>query len=120
MLACFCLIFAACGSDETDGASDGGSSSSGDVLVVYFSATNNTEKIAGYIADITGATQFELVPQDPYTDADLRYNDGNSRVSKEHNDESLRNVPLVDVTPDNWEDYNTVFVGYPIWWGSAA
>ncbi len=90
------------------------------ILVVYFSATGNTEKIAGYIADITGATTFELVPQNPYTADDLKYGDGNSRVSKEHGDQSLRDIPLVKSAPDNWEDYTTVFVGYPIWWGEAA
>lgn len=118
VFACFCLLFTACGADGTD--DDQTPQISGDVLIVYFSATNNTEKIAGYISDITGGTLFELEPQQPYTHEDLGYTSDTSRVYKEHADESLRNVPLVKATPDNWEDYETVFVGYPIWWGIAA
>lgn len=52
--------------------------------------------------------------------ADLNWTDNNSRVSKEHDDPSLRNVALTADTVDNWEDYDTVFIGYPIWWGIAA
>ena len=108
-------------SDNTDNDGEGGDVIDlGDVLVVYFSATNNTEKIAGYIADITNGTTFELVPQNPYSADDLKYNDNNSRVSKEYRDESLRNVALTNPTPENWEKYDTVFIGYPIWWGIAA
>ena len=66
------------------------------------------------------ADTFELVPEKPYTSADLNWNDENSRVSSEHSDESKREVALVKSTPDNWEQYDTVYVGYPIWWGIAA
>lgn len=107
-------------SDGENGSESGTEADLGDVLIVYFSATNNTEKIAGYIAEITGGTTFELVPQNPYSSADLRYNDSNSRVSQEHNNETLRNVALEKTTVDNWESYDTVFIGYPIWWGIAA
>ncbi len=92
----------------------------GKTLVVYFSATNNTEAIAGYIAEATGADLFELVPAEPYTSDDLDWTDRDSRVSKEHDDESLRVVGLENAVPDNWEEYDTVFIGYPIWWGIAA
>ena len=92
----------------------------GKTLVVYYSATNNTEAVAGYIADATGADIFELIPTEPYTSADLDWTDRDSRVSREHDDESLRTVELENATPDNWGDYDTVFVGYPIWWGIAA
>ena len=110
------------GSDNGSANGQGGNTNapSGDVLIVYFSATNNTEKIAGYIADITGATQFELVPVNPYSSADLRYGSSDSRVSKEHADEALRDIELEKYTPDNWDSYKIVFVGYPIWWGIAA
>ena len=90
------------------------------VLVVYYSATGNTEAVAGYIAEATGGDLFELEPAEPYTDADLNWTDENSRVTLEHEDESLRDVELVADTVDNWDSYDTVFIGYPIWWGIAA
>ena len=92
----------------------------GNTLVVYFSATGNTEQAATYIADITGSDLFELEPADPYTDEDLNYNNEDSRVSQEYADESLRDVELVADTVENWDSYDTVFIGYPIWWGIAA
>ena len=100
---------------ETDG--DG---TQGKTLVVYFSATGNTERVAEVIADTTDGELFELEPVDPYTDEDLNYNDDNSRVSQEYADESLRNVELVADTVDGWQDVERVYIGYPIWWGNAA
>ena len=88
--------------------------------MVYYSATGNTENVANYIADITGGDLFELEPVEPYTDEDLNWTDENSRVSMEHADESLRDVELVSATVDGFEDYDTIFIGYPIWWGIAA
>lgn len=105
-------------SDTTETPSAEGAESN--VLVVYYSATGNTEEAAGYIADLTGGTLLELEPADPYTDEDLNYNDDNSRVSQEYADESLRDVELVADTIENWDSYDTVFIGYPIWWGIAA
>ena len=99
-------------------AEDTGSGSS--VLVVYYSATGNTAQMAQYIADSTGGDLFEIQPVEPYTDDDLNWTDDNSRVSQEHADESLRDVELVADTVDNWDQYDTVFIGYPIWWGIAA
>ena len=90
------------------------------VLVVYYSATGNTEEAANYIAQATGGDLFELEPVEPYTEEDLNYGDENSRISREHEDESLRDVELVADTVDNWDQYDTVFIGYPIWWGIAA
>ena len=101
-------------SSEASGAGDG------KTLVVYYSATNHTEAVAGYIADATGGDLFEIEPKEPYTDDDLDWTDADSRVSKEHADESLREVELTSATVENWEDYDTVFIGYPIWWGIAA
>lgn len=92
----------------------------GKTLVVYFSAGGNTRRVAEAIAAAASADLFEIIPAEPYTAADLNYNDSSSRVSREHEDDSLRNVALSAVTPENWSDYNTVFVGYPIWWGIAA
>ena len=92
----------------------------GMTLVVYFSGSGNTERVAGYLAEATGATLFELVPTTPYTNADLNWTNTGSRVNREHDDESLRDVPLVRATPDAFADYDTIFIGYPIWWGIAA
>ena len=92
----------------------------GKTLVVYFSATGNTERVAEMIAETTGGDLFELELSDPYTDEDLNYNDENSRVSQEYADESLRNVELVATTAEGFDEYENVFVGYPVWWGIAA
>ena len=92
----------------------------GKTLVVYFSATGNTESAANYIAQETGGDLFELEPAEPYTDEDMNYNNEDSRVSREHEDESLRDVELVVDTVENWDEYDVVFIGYPIWWDIAA
>lgn len=93
---------------------------SGKTLVVYFSATGNTEEAANYIVAATNADVFELEPKNPYTDADLDWTDDNSRVVYEHDNSDARDVELVAVTVSDWESYDTVFIGYPIWWGIAA
>lgn len=92
----------------------------GKTLVVYFSATGNTERVAQVIAQATGGALFALEPVEPYTDADLNYNDADSRVSREHADESLQHVALAADTVEDWADVTTVYIGYPVWWGVAA
>lgn len=92
----------------------------GKTLVVYYSATGSTEAVAGYIANATDGDLFEIVPAEPYTSDDLNWSNPDSRVSREHDDESLRAVELAADTVENWDDYDTVFIGYPIWWGIAA
>lgn len=92
----------------------------GKTLVVYYSATGNTEEAANYIATATNADVFELEPKDPYTDADLDWTDDNSRVVYEHDNPDARDIELVAATVSDWESYDTVFIGYPIWWGIAA
>ena len=104
--------------DDTDGDAAGGGN--GKVLVVYFSAQNHTEAVAQTIADHMDADIFELIPTQPYTEDDLNWRNDSSRVNAEHEDEALRDIPLEADTVENWEDYDTVFVGYPIWWGIAA
>ena len=95
-------------------------SETGKTLVVYYSATGNTEQAANYIAEITGGELFELEPADPYTEEDLNYSNNDSRVVYEHDNPDARDVELVADTVENWEEYDTVFIGYPIWWGIAA
>lgn len=104
----------------TDEAAPADETAGGSVLVAYFSATGNTEAAAGYIADALGADTFEITPAEPYTSDDLNWSDEDSRVSREHEDPSLQTVELAETTPENWETYDTVFIGYPIWWGVAA
>lgn len=104
--------------DTTDTAN--APATSGNVLVAYYSAQGHTASVAQTIADELGADLFEVTPTEPYSDDDLNWTDDNSRVTQEHEDESLRDVELTQVTPDGWEDYDTVLVGYPIWWGIAA
>lgn len=104
-----------------DNSSDNNSNnSSSNILVVYYSATGSTKAVAENIANTLNADTFEIVPKAPYTSADLNWTDSNSRVSREHETEELRTVELSADTVDNWEKYDTVFIGYPIWWGIAA
>ena len=88
--------------------------------MVYFSASGNTKRVAEYIAEAAGGDLFEIVPTEVYTSNDLNWTNSDSRVSREHDDESLRDVPLTTTEVENWDDYDTVFIGYPIWWGIAA
>ena len=92
----------------------------GKTLVVYYSAQGHTEEVAQKIANNLGADIFEIVPTDEYSSDDLDWTDSNSRVSREYEDESLRNIELVSTSVDNWDSYDTVLIGYPIWWGIAA
>ena len=94
--------------------------SNGNILVVYFSAQGHTESVAEQIAANLNADLFEIVPVSEYTSDDLDWTDDNSRVSREHEDESLRNIELETTSVSNWDIYDTVLIGYPIWWGIAA
>lgn len=92
----------------------------GKTLVVYYSASGNTERVGKDIAEAAGADLFEIVPTEVYTSDDLDWTNPDSRVSREHDDESLRDVPLTTTEVPDWNSYDTVFIGYPIWWGIAA
>ena len=94
--------------------------SNGNILVVYFSAQGHTESVAEQIAANLNADLFEIVPVSEYTSDDLDWTDDNSRVSREHEDESLRNIELETTSVSNWDTYDTVLIGYPIWWRIAA
>ena len=132
------LVLGGCGLSSLTGSSSNGqaansaasgvaASSSGTVaaggktLVVYYSATGRTERVAKVIAKERQADIMKLVPNPYYTEADLDYNDKSSRVSREHDDASLRDkIQLQKAVPDNWASYDTIFLGYPIWWSIAA
>lgn len=102
--------------DENTGAN----TETGKTLVVYYSAQGHTEEVAQKIANNLGADIFKIQPVDEYSSEDLDWTDDNSRVTREYEDESLRNIELVSTSVDNWEEYDTVLIGYPIWWGIAA
>lgn len=97
----------------SEGTDDGGKN----ILIVYFSATNNTENIANHLNEILDADLYEIVPETPYTSDDLNYNDSTSRSSQEMNDPDTR--PAISGSVDNMEQYDVIFLGYPIWWGEA-
>ena len=105
-------------SEETEAADT--ESTGGKTLVVYYSASGNTENVSNVIAKTLGADWFELEPVEPYSNDDLNWTNDDSRVTREHENEDERDVELVSATVDNWSEYDTVFIGYPIWWGIAA
>ena len=94
-------------------------SDSGDskILIAYFSATNNTENIADHLYEILDADLVEIAPEQPYTSDDLNYNDSSSRSSLEMNDPDAR--PAISGGVEDMEQYDVIFLGYPIWWGQA-
>ena len=86
----------------------------------WFSASGSTKAVAETLADELNADIFELVPQELYSSDDLNWTVSDSRVNREHENESLRDIALNETTPANWDEYGTVLIGYPIWWGIAA
>lgn len=138
-LLLFCTMAACTGTDnQSDSNSsqttqkenlsaDGGSSTSNEnepaaeeetnVLVAYFSATGNTENIARHIQTILDADLYEIVPEEPYTEEDLNYSDDNCRANREQNDPNAR--PAITGTLEHPDDYDVLFLGYPIWWGQS-
>lgn len=92
-------------------------STGGKILVVYFSATGHTKTVAEALQTALDADLYEIVPQQPYTSADLDYNTDNCRANREQNDDSAR--PAISGSVGNMDEYDVVFLGYPIWWGRA-
>lgn len=87
------------------------------ILVAYFSATHTTQGVAEKLAAGLNADLYEIVPAEPYTSDDLNYSDSNSRTTREMNDSAAR--PAISGSVDNMEQYDVIFLGYPIWWGNA-
>lgn len=94
--------------EETEGAG-------AKALVVYFSATGNTKAVAETLAELQGTDIYEIVPEQPYTDEDLNYNDRTTRATAEQNDPDAR--PAISGSITDFEQYEVVYVGFPIWWG---
>ena len=95
---------------------DAEKSISGNIAIIYFSATGNTKQVATYLEEETKGTLIEIIPEDEYTNEDLDYSNDNCRANKEQNDDNARPAIKnnIDVT-----DYDTIFLGYPIWWGDV-
>ena len=123
LMASAALCITACGQGASSGTASSSAASSDEAnktLVVYYSATGNTAKVAEVIVNENDMDVFAIMPEQPYSTEDLAWTDENSRVSKEHSDPALQDVALLQDTPDNWDSYETVIIGYPIWWGQAA
>ncbi len=104
-------------SEAAGEASSSESAGEGGTLVVYFSATGNTQAVAQTIADSLNADLYEIVPEDPYTEEDLDWNVADSRVNVEHEDPDFR--PAIAGGVPDLSGYDTVFIGYPLWWRQA-
>ena len=123
LMASAALCITACGQGASSGTASSSAASSDEAnktLVVYYSATGNTAKVSEVIVNENDMDVFAIMPEQPYSTEDLAWTDENSRVSKEHSDPALQDVALLQDTPDNWDSYETVIIGYPIWWGQAA
>ena len=126
LAAAVVLTLAACSGGTSGGASDGAfggtTATSADeeasrVLVAYFSCTGNTEAVATQAAELLGADLYEIVPEIPYTEEDLNYNDSSSRATTEQNDPDAR--PAISGSIEDISQYETILLGYPIWWGEV-
>lgn len=103
------------GSQPDESAENTANTTDTNILVVYFSATGTTRPIAEQMAEILGADLYEIVPAETYSDADLNYNDDSCRANIEQNDSMAR--PEISGIVENMEQYDTVLIGHPIWWG---
>jgi len=101
---------------KNDTEKEGENMASDNSIVVYFSATGTTKRIAGFISEATNSNIIEIIPMEVYTDSDLNYNNNNSRANKEQNDNSSRPKIKNEIDVEN---YDTIYLGYPIWWGDV-
>lgn len=106
--------------EDAEAAGSQQDAEAGKVLVVYYSASGNTKAVGDIIAQYTGGDVFEIIPVNAYTNEDLDWTEEGSRVNQEHEDESLQNIELVSTTVDHFDSYDTIFIGYPIWWHEAS
>lgn len=107
-------------SENNNQVDEGVKVTNGKTIVVYYSAQNHTKNVAEQVAENLDADIFEIVPQEIYTAEDLDWTANGSRVNREHDDVALREIALENTTVPNWDNYDTVLIGYPIWWGIAA
>ena len=102
--------------NTTDDPNTGNITKDSNILVVYFSVTNNTKKLALYAQEHLQSDIFEIIPKQEYTQADINYN-SDCRANREQNDESAK--PEIKNTISDISKYDTIVLGYPIWWGQA-
>ena len=102
---------------QTDSGDDSEQENEEKIAVVYFSGTGNTREIANLLAEEAVADIFEIIPEDMYTADDLNYNDDNCRANQEMNDDSAR--PTISNDLSVVSEYDVIYLGYPIWWGTA-
>ena len=100
---------------ETNNTTEAPEITDSNTLVVYFSRTGNTEKIAEYLIEITNADSYVIEAAVPYTDEDIEYNNDSCRANQEQNAKTVR--PEIATPIDSIDSYDTIFLGYPIWWG---
>lgn len=103
--------------EKTDLDADSEQENEERVAVVFFSGTGNTKEVANLIAKEANADIFEIIPEDIYTSDDLNYNDDNCRANREMNDDSAR--PAISNDLSVASEYDVIYLGYPIWWGTA-
>ncbi len=111
-----CALFALSACGESNNTENPDNTVSSNILVAYFSATGNTQKVAGYLADVTGGRLYEIEPQVPYTEADMTYEE-DCRANVEHKDPAAR--PEIKGSVENMAEYDVIYLGYPIWWDEA-
>lgn len=115
VLAAAGITAASCAKSQQDDSTSEGEQKK--TLVAYFSATGTTEKIAGRLANVTGGDLYAIMPEKPYSDADLDWRNEQSRSTLEMHDATAR--PAIGALPADMADYDVVFIGYPIWWDEA-
>ena len=117
VLAACCLMMGACAQKKTETVNTQNTDTMKKTLVAYFSATGNTKAAAEKLVAEFNADIFEIAPEVPYTDADLNWRDKNSRSTLEMNDKNSR--PAIKERCGNIADYDTVWIGFPVWWYTA-
>ena len=106
-----------CAIAETGASEPAASEPASHILIIYFSATGTTKAVAENLRSALSADIYEIIPEQPYTDADLNWNDRNSRTTHEQDDKSVR--PAIAGELPDLTAYDTILIGYPIWWGEA-
>lgn len=120
IIALAAVSLSACaGGNKQDKADMQQNQATGKTLVAYFSASGVTEGVAKTLAEVTGGDLYKIDPEQPYTDKDLDWRDSSSRSSVEMNDLTSRPAIKGNGKVENIEQYDTVFVGFPVWWYTA-
>ena len=117
IVAACCLLFGACAQKKTETVNNQTPEPMKKTLIAYFSATGTTKAAAERFATELNADLFEIAPEVPYTAADLDWRDKTSRSTLEMQDKASR--PAIAAKCDNIAQYDTVWIGFPVWWYTA-